>query len=835
MQSRRDRIYNERPELVSGYELSPEKSYFSVIIPEATTNLVTNPSIGGGVTTGYAAVGGAMVSTTDWQAYGAYGLKLTPAVSTESGFYFGTVALASGSVYTASIVFQGDPGKLYYLYFGSTAGAVMSTKKPFRANGRKQRISVTWTETAGASRRVYLVRDAQYTDQNVFYADGLQVEEKGYPTTYTDGDQKGFVVNQNAYLWTGTPHASASTRSAQTRSGGVEMNLLDLGLRISLIVGLGMAPVVNQSLAIPGFGGLFQGVGNTEREFTLAGTIYADGPRHLEALRAALVDAVKPDLTTIAQPLILRFQGCDDDGEVITDSLDIVCNYSSGLEQSWDNHHGENLALNFTMFLPFVKSTYSSGISLGFQTTVADANYILQRGSNGIWAAMGTGAVAGMVNAIVSSPNGMIYAGGAFTSMGGVADTAYIAAWNGSAWSALGTGMNGIVRALAVGPDGSLYAGGDFFLAGGVANTVRVAKWDGTVWTPLATGANNTVFALEVDKNGILYAGGDFLNLGSASGDYIAKWNGAAWSALGTGGNSTVLTIKSNLADGSVYAGGIFTSMGGVTGTPGIAKWNGTTWSALGTGVTATVDVRAIAIGPDGSVYAGGNFTSMSGIAGTSRIAKWNGVNWSALGTGMDDTVFALEFDTSKNEMYAGGNFTVAGAVALPDSSAKWNGAIWMPLDVDLPNVTPGLVAIKYYKPTDTLYFGFANNGNAISATVQAQNLAGATSYPIVTFTGPGTLWQLKNYTTGRSIYFNLTLLAGEVATLNLTPTMVSFISNFRGNLMSTILPGSNLIFPLMPGANNLSAYMFGSTSAATAITATWQPSAWGLEGGVIR
>ena len=47
----------------------------------------------------------------------------------------------------------------------------------------------------------------------------------------------------------------------------------------------------------------------------------------------------------------------------------------------------------------------------------------------------------------------------------------YIAKWNGSAWSALGSGMNGAVYALAVDGAGNLYAGGEFTTAGGVTPT----------------------------------------------------------------------------------------------------------------------------------------------------------------------------------------------------------------------------------------------------------------------------------------------------------------------------------------------------------------------------
>ena len=57
-----------------------------------------------------------------------------------------------------------------------------------------------------------------------------------------------------------------------------------------------------------------------------------------------------------------------------------------------------------------------------------------------------------------------LYAGGYFTTAGG-AGANRIAKWNGSSWSALGTGMNDTVRALTcVGTN--LYAGGTFSTSG---------------------------------------------------------------------------------------------------------------------------------------------------------------------------------------------------------------------------------------------------------------------------------------------------------------------------------------------------------------------------------
>src|SRR5258705_538185 len=71
-----------------------------------------------------------------------------------------------------------------------------------------------------------------------------------------------------------------------------------------------------------------------------------------------------------------------------------------------------------------------------------------------------------------------------------------IAKWDGSSWSALGSGLNGYAQALAV-SGSDLYAGGNFTTAGGIA-AKNIAKWDGSSWSALGLGMNDTVGALAV-------------------------------------------------------------------------------------------------------------------------------------------------------------------------------------------------------------------------------------------------------------------------------------------------------------------------------------------------
>ena len=83
-----------------------------------------------------------------------------------------------------------------------------------------------------------------------------------------------------------------------------------------------------------------------------------------------------------------------------------------------------------------------------------------------------------------------IFAGGTFTSAYDGAPTTRIAKWNGSIWSALGTGMNNTVHALEW-SGSSLFAGGSFSLAGGKA--ARVARADNLSFTlTLINNGNGT-------------------------------------------------------------------------------------------------------------------------------------------------------------------------------------------------------------------------------------------------------------------------------------------------------------------------------------------------------
>jgi len=277
-----------------------------------------------------------------------------------------------------------------------------------------------------------------------------------------------------------------------------------------------------------------------------------------------------------------------------------------------------------------------------------------------------------------------LYAGGRFSTAGN-ASVNYIAQWDGSTWSPLGTGVSGPVLTMTVFNDGSseaLYVGGAFETAGGVAAN-SIAKWDGKTWSPLGDGMGgglfyDTVDALAVFDDGqgsALYAGGDFTTAGSVQVNYAAKWDGANWSVLGTGLSDEVraLAVYNDGSGPALYAGGLFAFAGDVP-TNRIAKWSGTTWAPVGGGLDGRVHALAVAdVGGGPALFAGGDFTT-AGSVSARHIAKWNGTTWAPLGNGMNGFVFGLA--RSSAGLLAAGAFTTAGGVPAR-GVALWNGATW--------------------------------------------------------------------------------------------------------------------------------------------------------------
>ncbi len=419
------------------------------------------------------------------------------------------------------------------------------------------------------------------------------------------------------------------------------------------------------------------------------------------------------------------------------------------------------------------------------------------------------------------------YYGGVFTNWDGIANADNIARWHktNEVWSALGTGANGRIRAMAINSDGDLYVGGDFTTIGGGAYA-RIAKWDGSTWAAVGsgTGANASVYALAFDDSGNLYIGGSFSTVDGVAAAEIAKWDGSTWAALGTSPNNAVFSLV--FTGGFLYVGGQFTTAGGATANR-IAKWDGSAWSNVGTTTGFDSRVNSLAVTTGGFIYAGGNFTTIDGTS-ANYVAMWNKSSWEPLGVGVGDQVNWLTY-TDDNILYAAGDFTTAGNVTA-QRSAFWNGSGWTRLDFEA-GWSSGSVYVALDNSDGALYLGFTNTGTAtFSGDLTVAYAGTAVSYPQITINRSGgtsaKLIQLKNETTGATLYFDYDLLDGETLTIEFdqTSTTAGMSSSIRGNVYSELLPNSNFgTFYLTPGnastSNNNVITLFIDVAGAPTMT----------------
>ena len=134
--------------------------------------------------------------------------------------------------------------------------------------------------------------------------------------------------------------------------------------------------------------------------------------------------------------------------------------------------------------------------------------------------------------------------------------------------------------------------------------------------------------------------GGPSTRAGGVEANSAAKWDGTSWSPLAGVGNGTNgipldMVVFDDGTGPALYMGGTFSVAGSILANR-IARWDGTHWSAVGSGLIGG-SVSALGVFDDGTgggpaLYAGGSFTSAGGLPSTDKIASWNGINWSKLG-----------------------------------------------------------------------------------------------------------------------------------------------------------------------------------------------------------
>lgn len=259
---------------------------------------------------------------------------------------------------------------------------------------------------------------------------------------------------------------------------------------------------------------------------------------------------------------------------------------------------------------------------------------------------------------------------GFFNDAGGV-PVSNIARWDGSSWSALGTGLAGESEAMTV-YNGELIVAGSFAQAGGVTVN-NIARWNGASWQPLGSpaGTDGPVYGVAV-HNGQLIAVGDFSTAGGAPATRIARWNGSQWQPLGTGLNDGAYGLA--VLGGDLYVGGDFTLAGGVPQTKGVARWDGASWHPVAGGQFFGVsDLVAY----QGDLIAGGVFTAFNAVGGVSKgIARLDTATqtWHSMQGGFNTAGGPSSMVVYDDELIVGGGFSKVGNVTVR-SIARWIGS----------------------------------------------------------------------------------------------------------------------------------------------------------------
>jgi len=307
---------------------------WSVVVPEATTNLITNPSIELATTSWVAAAGATLArvgAATVQPRRGTWSLSLAPTASTYDGAYI-AVALTAGTTYTFSVDVYGVNAIPYRITFADSSGNALGTPTTFTGSAAWGRQTVTYAAVATATHRLYVTKN-NHASTGAFYLDGAQCEAKAYATTYCDGDQPGCS-------WTGVAHASSSTRTATSRYGGRLRNLDDYYFYVTGTSGISAPPVVNYSSDYPvADGAMHEHTKVRGQTFTLTGELIGTSLATLHSRRSALWSLLRPNAAQ--EPLIVQKQ-------ISTGTpVRVSAHYDGGIEAAVDNGFSSRIALRF--------------------------------------------------------------------------------------------------------------------------------------------------------------------------------------------------------------------------------------------------------------------------------------------------------------------------------------------------------------------------------------------------------------------------------------------------------------------------------------------------------
>jgi len=293
--------------------------------------------------------------------------------------------------------------------------------------------------------------------------------------------------------------------------------------------------------------------------------------------------------------------------------------------------------------------------------------------------------------------------------------------YNGSAWSQLGSDIDGEATGDFNGTSVSLSADGTIVAIGAPGNDgtgsdaghTRIYKYNGSAWSQLGSdidgeaASDQSGYSVSLSADGTIVAIGAPYNDGTGSNaghTRIYKYNGSAWSQLGSDIDGEAASDQSGYsvslsADGTIVAiGALFNDgTGSDAGHTRIYKYNGSAWSQLGSDIDGEAagdkSGYSVSLSADGTIVAIGAIGNdgTGSDAGHSRIYKYNGSAWSQLGSDIDGEAASDQSGYSVS-LSADGTIVAIGATGNDGTGSgaghtriyKYNGSAWSQLGSDI-------------------------------------------------------------------------------------------------------------------------------------------------------
>jgi hypothetical protein len=208
-----------------------------------------------------------------------------------------------------------------------------------------------------------------------------------------------------------------------------------------------------------------------------------------------------------------------------------------------------------------------------------------------------------------------LYAGGAFTTVESGAttrdraaafdDSGVLTSWNPN--------LNAAVNSLAI-LGSTVYLGGEFEKINGSTARDYAAAVDSSTGIATAWNPNPNLYVTTLAASGSsVYLGGGFSTVnGSTARNHLAAVDPTSGTADAWNPNLSGSFPPSAIAvaGSTIYVGGGFQTVNGSTPRANLASFDATTGTATAWDPSPDSTVTALAVGADGTVYAGGDFTS---------------------------------------------------------------------------------------------------------------------------------------------------------------------------------------------------------------------------------